>query len=823
MPATRIHHLYEMLHYWSDTFARLPLTNLKEVGQTAVTLISSILNYQVSALLIKDGDKEPSLLASKGIDRQLLSMWNLEESLLQHLWSECEAPAIVECTTLPAELASSAERLGLKGVFLHVPLRATVEHKENLIGFAVAAQPRGDWDLESDLKALGIISGFVAGAITGCTMRALLIESTVSKKYVDSIIKSMSDTMIVVDSDRRIRTVNQATLTLLGYLPQELIGQPAAIILADELPFTASRDDDSVEPDFRGNIETVYRSKEGREIPVLLSSSVLRDDRGKVSGLIYMAQDITERKRAETELHKAKEAAEAANRAKSTFLANMSHELRTPLNAVIGYSEMLQEEAEDLGQAELIPDLKKINAAGKHLLDLINNVLDLSKIEAGKMELFLETFEISALVQDVVAVIQPLVAKRTNTLQVNCDDNLGTMRADLTKVRQSLFNLLSNASKFTEQGTISLSVSRGPASDGDWISFRVSDTGIGMTAEQMAKLFQPFAQAEASTTPKYGGTGLGLVISRRFCQMMGGDIAVQSEPGQGSAFTIKLPARILDPKSQPAAPAESTSAPLPEGAPTVLVIDDDPAARDLLQRFLGKEGFRVESAGDGEEGLRLASKLHPDAIVLDVIMPRMDGWAVLTALKAEAELADIPVVMLTIVDDKNTGFALGAADYLTKPVDRERLAAILKKHQRASRPGCVLVVEDDAATREMLQRLLEKEGWQVGAAENGRVALELVAEKRPQLILLDLMMPEMDGFEFVEELHKHKEWRSIPVVVVTAKDITIEDRLRINGYVAKILEKAACSREALLREVRDLVAACVREGSRSNHEPQLPA
>src|SRR5438552_4155761 len=336
----------------------------------------------------------------------------------------------------------------------------------------------------------------------------------------------MNDTLIVVDSDRRIRTVNQATLTLLGYLPQELIGQPAAIILAHELPFTASRDDDSVEPDFRGNIETVYRSKEGREIPVLLSSSVLRDDRGKVSGLIYMAQDITERKRAEAELHKTKEAAEAANRAKSTFLANMSHELRTPLNAVIGYSEMLQEEAEDLGQAELIPDLKKINAAGKHLLDLINNVLDLSKIEAGKMELFLETFEISALVQDVVAVIQPLVAKRTNTLQVNCDDNLGTMRADLTKVRQSLFNLLSNASKFTEQGTISLSVSRGPASDGDWISFRVSDTGIGMTAEQMAKLFQPFAQAEASTTPKYGGTGLGWVISRRFFQMLGGDIAV---------------------------------------------------------------------------------------------------------------------------------------------------------------------------------------------------------------------------------------------------------------------------------------------------------
>jgi PAS domain S-box-containing protein len=812
MSATRIHYLFEMLHYWSDTFARLPLTNLKDVGQTAVTLISSILNYQVSALLIEDEKKEPTLLANKGIDQKVLPMWNPEGGLLQHLWKKFDTPTVVKCSTLPAELASSAQRLGLEEVFLLVPLRATVEHKENLIGFAIAAQPGSDCDPGSDLMALEIISGFVAGAITSSTMRALLIESTVSKRYVDNIICSMRDTMIVVDPDRRVRTVNQATLTLLGYLAEELIGQSATSIFAQELPFKASIGDDPIKQDFHGNIETIYRSKDGREIPVLLSRSVLRDDRGKVSGTIYMAQDITERKRVEAELHKAKEAAEVANRAKSSFLANMSHELRTPLNAVIGYSEMLREEAEDLGQAELVPDLMKINAAGRHLLDLINNVLDLSKIEAGKMELFLETFEISVMVRDVVAVVQPLAAKRANTLEVDCGDDLGTMRADLTKVRQSLFNLLSNSSKFTEKGTISLAVSRLSTGDGDWIMFRVSDTGIGMTAEQIARLFQPFAQAGASIAREYGGTGLGLVISRHFCQMMGGDIAVQSQPGRGSTFTVILPGQVVDPRSQLASAAESKSAAVPQGAPTVLVIDDDPGARDLLQRFLSKEGFRVESASSGEEGLRLARMLHPDAITLDVIMPQMDGWAVLTALKAEPELADIPVIMLTIIDDKNVGFALGAVDYLTKPVDRERLTAILKRQQSVNQPGLVLLVEDDRAAREMLQRLLEKEGWQVGNAENGRVALGRVAEKRPQLILLDLMMPEMDGFEFVEELHKHKEWRSIPVVVVTAKDITTEERLRLNGYVAKILEKGTYSREELLREVRDLVAACVREG-----------
>ncbi len=376
----------------------------------------------------------------------------------------------------------------------------------------------------------------------------------------------------------------------------------------------------------------------------------------------------------------------------------------------------------------------------------------------------------------------------------------------MTKVRQSLFNLLSNAAKFTKQGKVQLSATR--TSDGFFL-FRIQDSGIGMETEQLHHLFEPFHQAEASTTRKFGGTGLGLALTRRFCRLMGGDVYVESAPGMGSTFTIRLPQDV----SRDIKPSEGNGAARIEvsGIPhrgTVLVIDDDPAALDLLQRMLAREGFQSLLASNGEQGLQMAREHHPCAITLDVMMPKMDGWTVLSKLKVDPELSDIPVVLLTMVDDKNLGYALGASAYLTKPVTREQLTAVLAKHQCGTPPCSVLIIDDDQDARRLARSLFEKEGWAISEAGNGREGLAQMEQYKPDLILLDLMMPTMNGFEFSVELSRHPFWSKIPIIVLTAKDLTLEDRVRLNGQVEAVLKKGAYGKAELLEEVRRAVASC---------------
>jgi signal transduction histidine kinase/DNA-binding response OmpR family regulator len=479
----------------------------------------------------------------------------------------------------------------------------------------------------------------------------------------------------------------------------------------------------------------------------------------------------------------AQEQAEEANKAKSAFLANMSHELRTPLNAIIGYSEMLHEVAEEENRDDYLGDLEKIHTSGKHLLELINAVLDLSKIEAGKMEVYLEDADAKTFVSGVAAMIRPLIAKNNNRFVLVEDGDAGQMRVDVTKTRQSLLNLLSNASKFTKEGEVKLQVARRREGARDWLIFRVSDTGIGMTPEQMGKLFAAFTQADASTTRRFGGTGLGLAISRRFCRLMGGDITVESEVGKGSTFTMKVPADV----GEASAGAEATDN--DGGKALVLVIDDDPHVRDLVSRQLIKDGYRVAVAATGEEGLEMAGRLKPDAIALDVHLPGMDGWTVMTALKANAALAHIPVIFLTATDDRSLGYALGAADYLVKPVSAELLLETVARHIAAPGNGLALVVDDDPAAREILSRLLEAKGWRTVEAENGQAALQALVRETPRLILLDLMMPVMDGFTFLERLRSRQEWSGIDVIVCTAKDLTREEAECLSAGVGKVIAK----------------------------------
>ncbi|HEY7141349.1 MAG TPA: response regulator, partial [Methylomirabilota bacterium] len=504
---------------------------------------------------------------------------------------------------------------------------------------------------------------------------------------------------------------------------------------------------------------------------------------------------------------------EVDSRHKSQFLANMSHELRTPLNAIIGVTEMLLEDAQAAAQPDQIEAHERILRAGRHLLALINDILDLSKIEAGKLELTLESVAIAPLVEDVVSTIRSLASKNGNQVVVECPADVGAIRADPTRLRQALLNLASNASKFTERGTIRVDVRRRPDDGGrDWVTMAVSDTGIGMTAEQMAKLFEEFTQADASTTRKYGGTGLGLAISRRLCRMMGGDITVASTPGQGSTFTIRLPADARVPAPAEAEPAPRPRTPAPVASPrpgpsrTVLVIDDDATVRDLMDRFLVKQGFSVVTAASGIEGLRLAREIGPAAITLDVMMPDLDGWTVLAALKGDPTLADIPVVLVTIVDEKTRGYSLGATDYMVKPIDRERLAGVLRSLCGDRAKPHVLVVDDDPIVRAVVTQILERAGWSFAEAENGRIALQRVAARVPDVVVLDLLMPELNGFEFVAALRRDPAWRGVPVVVLTSMDLTAEDRMVLNGSVERILQKGAWERDQLLDEIARVLA-----------------
>jgi signal transduction histidine kinase len=555
------------------------------------------------------------------------------------------------------------------------------------------------------------------------------------------------------------------------------------------------------------------------------------------------------------QLEAEKSGAEAANQAKSAFLANMSHELRTPLNAIIGYSEILQEDLQAEGYTEFVPDLEKIRTSGKHLLTLINDILEISKLEAGKTELYLESFEVEALIREIINTMQPSVQTNGNILQLKCAPNLGMMYADLGKLRQILWNLLSNAAKFTQNGTITLTVEKerqdkgnhqeietatihahallpsdlgSDASAPSFLLFQVSDTGIGISTEKQQHIFEAFTQADESATRKYGGTGLGLAISHRFCQMMGGQITVSSEVDRGSTFRLRLPVNVAEhivttPDIEDLTGAVQSQAiaphPLPDNDCLVLVVHSDRTVRDQMVNLLNQEGYRVITAWCGREGLRLARELRPDLILLDLHLPETDSWATLSTLKTEPSLASIPVLMVAIATASHKAahaeMVLGVCEYLNTPADFKRLPVLLQPYQAkpnspGSTSGQILLLQDDLTTQQILQRLLTKAGWSVIHASTPAIALSQLHQQTPSLILLDLMLPDLASFHFINQL-RQSHWRQIPIVAMLTQDLTSTTQHQLSRATLNCLVPIPGTQADFMVQVRSLVGRMKEE------------
>jgi signal transduction histidine kinase/DNA-binding response OmpR family regulator len=638
--------------------------------------------------------------------------------------------------------------------------------------------------------------------------------ATARQRLIDAI-ESISDGFALWDQKDRLVMFNTRAQEIQNLADVLVIGMPFEDFIA---PLLQRDHYDPAIVDRRAWFErrmALHRNAPTVHEQKLADGTWLRvgEHRTQENGTVTTWTNITTIKQREAELadlvqrlETARDQAMEASRTKSSFLANMSHELRTPLNAIIGLTELLCDNAARFGTEKALEPLRRVLRAGRHLLNLINDILDLSKIEAGRMDLTLETVAIQPVIEEVLGTARPLAEQNKNQLTLACPPAIGSVYADNMRLRQVLLNLLSNACKFTKAGTVRLSIKRLEEAGQHWVDFAVTDTGIGMTEEQLGRLFQEFAQADASTTRQFGGTGLGLAISRRLCRLMGGDVTVTSEPGKGSIFTVRLPAQAATSTPSVEASAAGTASAASRGARnTILVIDDDATARELIATYLGGEGFAVETAANGIEGLKKARECKPAAITLDIMIPDIDGWTVLAALKGEPDLADIPVVIVTIVDEPRRGIALGAAGYLTKPIDRERLVDILARYRSPDGPSEVLVVDDDEEQRALVRAILGAQGWVVREAANGRLALDSFEAKVPDIVLLDLMMPEMDGFQLVAALQANPKWRDVPVVVVTALDLTAEDRQRLNGGVKQVLSKSAFAPAELMARVGALL------------------
>lgn len=634
--------------------------------------------------------------------------------------------------------------------------------------------------------------------------RQLEVEAENQRMTILTAIETIPDGFALFDADDRLLLTNERYRGMFSGISHLLEpGTPLRDILFAQASADSEVHGDQTPEQWAQDRLRNHQKPNTRRSEVRISGAWVQVTKSKTpsGGTVAVYSDISSLIEKQAELEVAREGADTANEAKSRFLASMSHELRTPLNAIIGYSEMLIDDAQDAGDDTPIEDLERIKGSGQHLLALINDILDLSKIEAGKMEVYIERFEIAPLIEDVASTIRPIIEKNENTLVTQVNTSVAEMDTDKTKLRQNLFNLLSNAAKFTKAGTINLIVDDG----GDTIDFTIRDDGIGMTQEQKSRLFEAFMQADSSTTRNYGGTGLGLAIVKQFTEMVGGTVDVETAPGKGSSFTLRFP------KSLPATDKDAAVADNSGMRGCILVIDDDPKARQAMTDLLDAEGYASILAHDANTGLELATKHRPDAIVLDIIMPGRDGWSVLSALKADPALCEIPVILATVLGDRDMGLAFGAVDHLTKPIDAQRLVDTLAAFAGGSDRE-VLVVDDDPASRALFRRILVREGWAVREASDGVRALAQLEIKCPTIMVLDLMMPNLDGFETLKAVRNRPEFKDLPVVIATSKDLTREEMDWLQANARDVVIKGQNGRSDLMAAIRRNLAGSDEKG-----------